>query len=127
MAKSKPGGGINSRVNVQPRVRTGSGAKGVSPGWVGQQGQAQGDHITNRAASTNYRGEPRLSGQNFQPVKFGNEVALNVGRGGPGSGRKLYGQGGTQGQHGTTSPGNPPSKSTDILRQFGPDYKAPGR
>jgi hypothetical protein len=112
MAKAKAGGGINSRVNVQPRVRTGSGAKGVSPGWVGQQGQAQGDHITNRAASTNYRGEPRLTGQNFQPVKFGNEVALNVGKGGPGVGRKQYGQRGTNQTHGNVVQGLPKITNT---------------
>jgi hypothetical protein len=33
-------------------------------------------------------------------VPFGNEVALNVGKGGCGTGRTLYGQAGTQGTHG---------------------------
>jgi hypothetical protein len=29
--------GISSRHVVEPRVKTGSGSKGVSPGWVGQR------------------------------------------------------------------------------------------
>jgi hypothetical protein len=30
---------------------------------------------------------------------------------------------GSQGVHGATNPGNAPAKNTDILRQFGPDYR----
>jgi hypothetical protein len=44
-------------------------------------GQSQGDHTTDRSGSTGYRGE-KLHGpaeRNFQPTKFGNKVALNVG------------------------------------------------
>jgi hypothetical protein len=39
---------------------------------------------------------------------MGNSVALNVGKGGVGTGRVLYGQCGSQGTHGPTAPGNPP-------------------
>ena len=39
---------------------------------------------------------------------------------GPGAGREVMRSGG-QGQHGAANPGNAPAKSTDILRQFGPD------
>ena len=99
-----PGGGIASKQHVTIPVRTGSGSKGVSPGWVAQKGQLVGDHVT-REGSTGYRGEPKFTGQNFSPVKFGNEVALNVGKGGPGTGRTLYGQGGTQGCHGQPAQG----------------------
>jgi hypothetical protein len=52
------------------------------------------------AGPLSYRGEPLHSGRSFQPVKFGNELATNVGKGGPGTGRTLYGQSGLQGQHG---------------------------
>jgi hypothetical protein len=81
-------------------VRTGSGSHSARPAGVAQLGQKQGSHIT-RDGESNYRGE-RLHNpsKNFQPVKFGNEVALNVGKGGPGAGRTLYGQSGLQGQHG---------------------------
>jgi hypothetical protein len=88
---------------------------------VGQLGNKQGSHIT-RHSDTNYRGEPLHNERSFQPVKFGNEVALNVGKGGPGTGRQVMSCG-SQGQHGQAAPGNAPSKSTDILRQFGPDYR----
>jgi hypothetical protein len=43
--------------------------------------------------------------RNFHPVKLGNEVALNVRGGGPGTGRTLYGSSGLQGQHGQPASG----------------------
>ena len=53
---------------------------------------------------------------NFNPVRQGNEIALNVGRGGPGAGRTLYGQAGSQGTYGATNPGNPrPNAKRDAL------------
>ena len=85
----RPGGGIASRVNVQPSVRTGTGSYGTNPGGVGQLGQKQGSHIT-RHSDSDYRGDPLHSGRSFQPVPFGNEVALNVGKGGCGTGRTIY-------------------------------------
>jgi hypothetical protein len=107
MKGHRPGGGIASRVNVEKAVRTGRGSKGISEGWVGQKGQLVGNHITDDK-NTGYTGEKKFTGQNFQPVKFGNEVALNVGKGGCGTGRTIY-KTGSQDQHGTPSPGNPPS------------------
>ena len=118
----RPGGGIASRVNTQPSVRTGSGSKSARPAGVSQIGYAVGDHTTNRPGSSGYRGE-RLHNpeRNFQPVPFGNEVALNVGKGGCGTGRTNYGQSGTQGQHGQAAAGNAPAKNKDILRDYGPE------
>jgi hypothetical protein len=118
------GGGIGMNKNVEPSVRTGSGSKSTRPAGVSQIGYMVGDKATHERGSTGYRGEKLHSPErNFNPTKFGNEVALNVKGGGPGAGRTLYGQSGSQGQHGSVAPGNPPAKSTDILRQFGPDYK----
>ena len=114
----KPGGGIASKVNVQTPVRTGSGSKGISPGWVAQRGQKQGDHVTNRGDGTGYRGEPKFTGQNFQPVKFGNELATNVGKGGPGAGRTIHSCG-SQGMTGSGGPQKPAGR--DILSSFGPE------
>ena len=62
MAKNRsghrPGGGIASRVNVQPKIRTGAGNRGVSVGATGQLGQKQGDHTTALGGGrTSYRGE----------------------------------------------------------------------
>jgi hypothetical protein len=65
-----------------------------------------GDKETHGRGSTGYKGE-RLHNpeKNFQPVKFGNELATNVGRGGPGTGRTLHGQSGSQGCHGQPAQG----------------------
>jgi hypothetical protein len=78
-------------------------------------GNVQGDHVTNKG-STGYTGE-RLHNpeRNFQPVKFGNEVALNVGKGGCGTGRTIYASG-SQGTQGATNPGSPrPNMQRDAL------------
>jgi hypothetical protein len=96
----RPAGGIASRQHVKTPVRTGSGSKSTNPGAVAQLGQSQGNHITNKS-ETNYRGEIFHKPPNFQPVKFGNEVALNVGKGGCGTGRTIY-KTGLQDQHGCT-------------------------
>jgi hypothetical protein len=55
-----------------------------------------GDHTTNRPGSSGYRGEPLHNNRNFSPVKFGNEVALNVKGGGPGTGRDVHKTGSQQ-------------------------------
>jgi hypothetical protein len=97
--------GISSKHVVQPSVRTGTGSRGTHPGGVAQLGQHTGDHTTNRRDSSGYRGEPLHNNRNFNPVKFGNELATNVGRGGPGTGRTLHGQSGSQGCHGQPAQG----------------------
>jgi len=105
---NQPAGGYGSRQHVEKPVRTGSGSKSARPAGVSQVGYAVGDHTTNRPGSSGYRGEKLHSPErNFQPVPFGNEVALNVGKGGCGTGRTLYGQSGTQGVHGSVNPGQP--------------------
>src|SRR6516165_6295272 len=47
----------------------------------------------------------------FQPVPFGNSVALNIGKGGPGTGRTIHATAG-QGQHGPVDKGMPGLPST---------------
>jgi hypothetical protein len=84
-------------------------------------GNMQGDHITDRGRGTGYTGE-RLHNpeRNFQPTKFGNEIALNVGGGGPGKGRTVYASG-SQGTTGAPAAGNPPAQGRDILGGYGPE------
>jgi hypothetical protein len=124
MKGHRPGGGIASKQHVQTPVRTGSGSHSTRPAGVAQIGTMYGDRATNRADSTGYTGERLHSpARDFQPGKFGNEVALNVGKGGPGKGRTLYGQSGQQGMHGSPAPGNPPAQGRDTLSEFGPDYR----
>ena len=112
------GGGYGSRPHVEKPVKAGTGPRSARPAGVSQLGQMQGDHSTaHGGAPTGYKGE-RLHHDNrtFQPVPFGNEVALNVGKGGCGTGRTLYGQAGSQGTHGATNPGSPrPNARRDAL------------
>ena len=120
---NQKGGGYGSRQHVEKSVRTGRGSKGTRPAGVAMFGQMQGSHVTRGEEST-YRGEPLHSGRSFQPVKFGNEVALNVGKGGPGTGRTTYSCG-SQGVHGGANPGNPRPQGRDVLSDYGPDYRRP--
>jgi hypothetical protein len=101
--------------NVSPPVRTGVGGLSARPAGVAQLGQSQGNHITN-LGTTSYRGEPLHNPErNFQPVKLGNEVALNVKGGGPGAGREIF-HCGTQSLHGSANPGSPrPNRYRDPL------------
>jgi hypothetical protein len=109
-----PGGGPKSRNVVHPNIRTGSGSHSTNPGYVSQLGNKVGSHITNKGDS-GYRGETFHDRRDFQPVKFGNEVALNVGKGGCGTGRTVYASG-SQGTTGTPAPGNPPpNRQRDAL------------
>src|SRR6516165_10841870 len=116
--KGSGGGGYGSRPHVEKPIKTGAGSRGTHPGGVAQLGQHTGDHTTNRPGSSGYRGEPLHNNRSFQPVPFGNEVAVNVGKGGCGTGRTLYGQAGSQGTHGATNPGDPrPNPRRDALEQ----------
>jgi hypothetical protein len=117
------GGGIGMNKNVEKSVRTGAGAKAAHLGGVSQLGNKVGSHVTNKS-ETGYRGDPLFAGPGYNPSKYGNEVALNVGKGGPGKGgpgkgREVMPCGG-QGTHGSVNPGKP-SANRDILSQFGPE------
>ena len=112
----KPGGGLHSKNVVQPSVKTGTGSRGTRAAGVAMFGTMQGNHVTTHGGgATDYRGERLHNDKSFQPVKFGNEVALNVGKGGCGTGRTLYGQAGSQGTHGSTNPGSPRPQGRGIL------------
>jgi hypothetical protein len=118
MAKSrsghKPAGGIASRQHVEKPVKTGAGAKAAHLGGVSQLGNKIGNHITNKSA-TNFRGDPLFAGPGYNPTKYGNAVALNVGKGGPGTGRTTYASG-SQDCHGTPAQGSPrPNPQHDAL------------
>jgi hypothetical protein len=96
---NQPAGGYGSRQYVEKPVRIGTGSHATTPGYAGQLGQKQGSHVTSHDDS-DYRGEIMHRGGTL-PTKFGNEKALDVGGGGCGTGRTLYGQAGSQGTHGT--------------------------
>lgn len=110
----RPGGGIASRQHIETSVRTGSGSHGTRPGGAASIGSSYGSHVTEKS-DTGYRGPKFHDGKSFQPVKFGNEMALNVGGGGPGKGRTVYASG-SQGMQGAVNPGNPrPNAQRDAL------------
>jgi hypothetical protein len=119
-----PAGGPSSR-SLTPKVTTyfgGQPSQRVNPGGADQQGQAMGNHSTDNGRVLRNPATPLSAGAFGGPgsTKLGNEVALNVGGGGVGTGRTLYGQSGTQSQHGAVNPGKPTS-ARDILGDFGSD------
>jgi hypothetical protein len=112
MATRGSGGG--GYQHVEKSVRTGTGSRSTRPAGVAQIGTSFGNHATNTRGSTDYTGERLHNDRSFLPVPFGNEVALNVKGGGPGTGRTIY-KTGTQCQTGT-NPGNPrPNPRRDAL------------
>jgi hypothetical protein len=108
MAKGnhRPGGGIKSRNVTKQNVRTGARREHIQKAGIVQLGQMQGDHVTNQG-STHYKGVGLFGPKQPISVPLGNTVALNVGGGGPGKGRTLHGQSGSQGCHGQPAAGNP--------------------
>jgi len=116
----RPGGGIASNKRVETKVRTGDGSHSTRPGYVSQLGNKVGDHTTDGPAKgTGYTGERMYDRRDFQPVPFGNEVALNS-KSAPGQGRTIYASG-SQGTQGPTAPGNPQPQQGDMLSSFGPE------
>jgi hypothetical protein len=121
-SKSKAGGGIASNKLVHPAVRTGAGARGINPGAAGQIGSALATHV-GVGGGREVRGavEPAGAPKPYS-TQFGNAVALNVGRGGPGAGRTVHSSG-SQGQHGPVERGEPRAGARDILGEFGPERR----
>jgi hypothetical protein len=113
--------GISSRNLTHPPVRTGGGSRAIREPAVGQIGGNYGDHTTGEG-ETGWRPGPLYGGRGFNPVPYGNEVALNVGKGGPGTGRTIY-HCGTQDLHGSGGPQKPQGRP--ILSEYGPDYHKP--
>jgi hypothetical protein len=103
----KPAGGIASRNVTRRPVRVGDGAKSVSQRFVSRIGGSQGNKITEAPGVLKIDRPGPYTGPGYRPAPFGNEVATNVGKGGPGTGRTLYGQGGLQKTWGSVNPGTP--------------------
>ena len=93
MTKAKSGGGLTSNKLVRPSIKTGQPYKGSSPAAADYIGQA-----------TAFKKEAVEMGPAYTGSKLGNEVALNVGKGGAGAGRTTH-HCGSQGQHGSPNRG----------------------
>jgi hypothetical protein len=117
------GGGIRSRVNVKVGVKGGSrSADKVSPAGLSQYGTAQGGNLRQAGSFTGVNSAtPVFSGSKANPVPFGNAKALDVGKGGVGTGRTVY-RSGYQSQWGGAVQGSSPARK-DILSEFGPERR----
>ena len=106
----KPAGGIGSKNVVAKPVRTGAGARAVNKDWPATVGLSRGNRVQGAleggggAVLKGVRADP-YKGASFKPAPLGNSLVNNVGQGGPGKGRTLYGQSGMQGTHGPVNPG----------------------
>jgi hypothetical protein len=118
MAKMS-GGGLTSNKLVRPGVKSGpANTNVVSPRGASQLGAAQSGKMrqgAHTAVNTSLSVFERKAAE--QPL--GNAVALNVGKGGAGTGRTIY-KSGYQGTHGNPDPGQSPGRR-DILSEFGPE------
>jgi hypothetical protein len=118
-----PGGGIGSRAVSKPTTYfTGQPSTRINERGVSQIGQQMGNHSMDSGGKPLTKSvEPVRAGAMGGPgsTKLGNECALNVGGGGPGKGRVVYGSR-TQQQHGGPA-GKLAGQGVDILNSFGPD------
>jgi hypothetical protein len=112
----KPGGGLHSR-NVRhttaPKVEPRSHR--VREPAVAQIGGNYGDHVT-RGGSTGWRPGPLYGGKGYSNPVGPTNMALS----GPGAGRTLHGQSGSQGCHGQPAQG---AKGLPSTRGQWPDSK----
>jgi hypothetical protein len=124
MAKNvnrKLGGGSGSRVVTERPVRVGDRSKNVNVRAVSQVGQALGNKAgTDQGARVNpveatYKGRAPAGGPGGIPL--GNQKSLDVGGGGPGTGRNLWGKSGSNCVTGPVAPamGAPRPKGRDTL------------
>jgi hypothetical protein len=121
---AKAGGGIHSNKVVAKPMRGGAPREGITAGYSGQIGTALGDHVTDRGAQTaNRAAEPMKAASPYKSA-MGNELATNVGKGGPGKGRTVYASG-SQGHHGQATPAaNKSTLPRDVHGFVGPERKS---
>jgi hypothetical protein len=116
------GGGLTSNKLVRPGVKAGPpNTRIINPFGVAQIGASQGGKLKAEGRHTGINTAVPILQGTMRQVPMGNSVALNVGKGGPGTGRVVYGQSGTQ----RANTSGPMPQGREILRDFGPDL--PGR
>jgi hypothetical protein len=118
---NKPGGGIGSRATGRPTTYfTGRPSDRINPKGVSQIGQQMGNHSMDSGGKPLTRSvEPVRQGAmgGMGSVPLGNQIATNVGKGGPGAGRDVSRCGSQQG----VSPSTPIGPTRDTLAEFGSD------
>jgi hypothetical protein len=94
---------MNKHVKIRPVVGSTMTRK-TNPATAGDFGKSIGNHVMGSGKNgTIQRKDPPLHVPAQAPSRLGNDLALNVGRGGPGAGRFLHGQSGSQGTYGGNS------------------------
>jgi hypothetical protein len=101
--------------NVSPQVRYGQPAQGKRHQAIAQIGGSYGNKAINRARTLPNAVEG-VAGPKPYSAPLGNEVAKNVGKGGCGTGRVLYGQSGSQQQYGKPEGRPAPVGGRDALK-----------
>jgi hypothetical protein len=91
----RTGGGVGSNKHVQlkPAVASTPVTRKVSPGMAGNSGRAEGNHVMGSGKNGNgtiQRRDPPLHTVAKAPTLHGNAKALDIGRGGPGTGRTVH-------------------------------------
>jgi hypothetical protein len=124
---SRAGGGIKSSTVRHNRFEHhGKPGRQIREAGVSQIGSNLGNHSTGSGgkklpnAVEKVRGKERPAGSPGG-VELGNSKAMSAGQG-PGAGRTLYGQCGSQ-QPSTPNAGQDAGPKRDILREYGPDSK----
>jgi hypothetical protein len=124
MAKNgnrKAGGGLGSKVNREVGNRLGKGAQEMRVRGVSQYGQSISNKITDGGMVKGVPSE-RVQGARLPAglsVPLGNEVALNVGIGGCGTGREVM----RSGSQCTTGPVNPGATRPGADKPIFPGFK----
>jgi hypothetical protein len=102
--------GISSKnVRHTTAAKTEPRPKAINPGGVGQLGEAQGRHSTNKGDS-DYSGDKWSLGPGYRNPVGPTNMALE----GPGAGCNIMPHGG-QGRHGAPNPGQPRPQGRGIL------------
>ena len=117
MKRGNAGGGMGSRVARPGPVRMGQPAREQRPRGVSQIGSSMGSHSTDSGKVLRGAVEP-VRGARMPSVPLGNEVAKNVGGGGPGTGRAVM-TSGTQGQHGPVAGKPAPASGRPVVLEPG--------
>jgi hypothetical protein len=103
------GGGSNSRVVKSVGVRAGKPTTNViSPRGVSEYGRAVGDKLSREGSHTGVKDASPVFERKAAEPPLGNAVSLNVGKGGPGTGRTTY----PSGYQALRGDGGPPLPST---------------
>jgi hypothetical protein len=118
--KKLSGGGLTSNKLVRPGVRTGPASTNkISPRGVSQYGYATGAEIEWAGSHGTRNTALPVNEGTMKQVPLGNQVALNVKGGGPGTGRTVM-RTGSQSLHGPVA-GPAPIQGRSIFDQFPPE------